>query len=389
MFYFLRNPQYDVVKLFFFIVAIIALGVFIVFNTNLRNNFNPAQVIDLIAPSIPTNLAVQSTTSSSATLSWDPSSDDSGDVAEYTVYQITGEDEEEIPICDPDVAGTPGTLRYCNEIFDQSEIPDPISREFSETYNLSFDLYTPPLSDIVTNRPLKIFMHGGGGEAEGGAAPCNEAARLGYVCISGDYRTDHTNMGFTMSEQKHAASDMLALIRFARIHASEYGIDPNKILLAGTSAGGITSMLAAATANDASFYPSSDALVNRDNQMYQSSIVPSWSCMVTSTSGPLAPFAYDYIDANDPPSVFFLGGEDTTHGWHCSDPDDSQNDDGDEALGIMQSFGIPSYFKCFDDSGHGLGEDAAMDKIVIPTAYKELIVESCPQSYSNLSHIID
>jgi hypothetical protein len=227
-----------------------------------------------------------------AVLSWDASTDDSGNVAEYTVYQITddGGEEEEIPVCDPDVAGTPGELRYCNEIFTQSEIPEPsvalgtAGIEFSSTYDLAFDLYTPPLSDTARNRPLKIFMHGGGGESEGGAAPCNEAARLGYVCISGDYRTDHTNMGFTMSEQKHAASDMLALIRFARLHATDYGIDPNKIILAGTSAGGITSMLAATTANDASFYPSSDTLVNRDNQTYQSGgIVPSWSCMVTST----------------------------------------------------------------------------------------------------------
>jgi hypothetical protein len=50
MFYFLRNPQYDVVKLFFLIVAIIALGVFVVFNTSLRYNFNGAQVIDFVYP---------------------------------------------------------------------------------------------------------------------------------------------------------------------------------------------------------------------------------------------------------------------------------------------------------------------------------------------------
>ncbi|QQR50661.1 hypothetical protein IPF86_01950 [Candidatus Nomurabacteria bacterium] len=89
---FLRNPQYDVVKLFFLAVTIIALGVFIVFNINNRNNFNSALVGDTLAPSIPTGLTVESTTSSSVTLSWDPST---GDVANYTVYQIT--DDGDVP----------------------------------------------------------------------------------------------------------------------------------------------------------------------------------------------------------------------------------------------------------------------------------------------------
>ena len=283
---------------------------------------------------------------------------------------------------------TTGNLRYCNEIYDQSEIVVTSGIEFSPTYNLKFDLYTPPLSDTKKDRAWVVHNHGGGGTTESSSSFCNKYARMGYVCIGGDYRGGGGS-GYTVPEQTFSASDTQALIRFVRLHVDEYGIDPNKVMLGGISAGGVTSMLAAYSGNDTdntSWFKS--ATKNADNSTYpDGSVVPSWSCMVTTESGPLSPPAYDLIDANDPPAAFFLGGEDNTHGWHCSDPDDGKNDDGDEALAVMQGFNIPSYFKCFDDSDHSLGQGPAIDAVVIPKAYDELIIEGCPQSYSNLSQI--
>ncbi len=335
---------------------------------------NTAARVDDIPPTAPTNLDIASQTPSSVTLTWDASTDDSGEVEDYVVYKVT--EDEVASSCDPNN----GDLRYCNEIYNQSDIVVATNIEFSPTYDLKFDMYSPPSSDTATNRPVYIHNHGGGGESEGSASTCNQYARLGYVCIAGDYRGG-SGQGFTIAEQAYSASDVHALIRFLRIHANEYGIDPNKIMLGGVSAGGVTSLLAAVSGNDTantSWFKS--ATKNIDNATYgNGSPVPSWSCMATSNSGPLTPPSYELVDANDPPIVSFLGGLDTNHGWTCSD--------GEDALDLMQGFGIPSFFQCFPNSDHSLGEDEAIDAIVIPRAYTELVVESCPQSYSNISRI--
>ncbi len=279
-------------------------------------------------------------------------------------------------------AGTVGTLRYCNEIFDESEIivtPGILYSTIAGT-SLTFDLYTPPLTDTVKNRPVEIFFPGGGGTAESGAAPCGQAARLGFVCMSGIYRNDNTIAGFSSVEQKRATSDMHSLVRFARLHASEYGIDPNKVILAGVSAGGTTAMEAATTGNNldnTSWFPTTDTLINRTNQTYTNGMtVPSWSCMAKSNSGAPMVSTNNLADAGDPPTALFLGGLDVTHGWTC--------DTGQIFTEALNGFEVPSYFQCFPESNHSLGEDDAIDAITIPMAYKEVVAGNCPQEYSGL-----
>ncbi len=341
-------------------------------------NEEEVAIEDKVPPTQPVNIEVVEQSPTSVTLAWDPAADNSGEVESYTVYEVTGEDGDSTPTCN---LNSNGNVRYCNEIFNQSEIVETNGITFSTTYNLKFDMYTPPLSDTATDRPVLIHFHGGGGSSEGSASVCNQYARLGYVCIAGDYRGGGTSQGFTIGEQADSASDAHSLIRYLRIHATEYRIDPNKIMLGGVSAGGITAMLAATAGNDTTntdwFKLGSK---NTDNSMYSNgAVVPSWSCMATSNSGPLLPPAYELIDSNDPPAISFLGGQDLDHGWSCAD--------GENAKNIMTGLGIPSYFQCFPNSDHSLGEDAAIDALVIPTAYKELVIESCPQSYSNISRI--
>lgn len=267
-------------------------------------------------------------------------------------------------------AGMGGNLRYCNEIFADAEIVLTSGIVFSPTYNLKFDLYTPPASDTATNRLLIINEHGGGGD-ETTAGPCKQYARMGYVCMSGDYRNDNAVAGFTSSEQKLAASDLLAHVRFARIHATEYGIDPNKIMLGGISAGGTTALEAAITGNNldnVNWFSPTNPAVNRDNQF---GIIASTSCVATSNSGAPMTSTNTLIDAGDPPTSLFLGEDDLSHGWTC--------DTGKVFTDAMTLIGIPSYFQCFPDTGHSLNQGPAMDAVVIPMAYKEMVVESCVQ----------
>jgi acetyl esterase/lipase len=287
--------------------------------------------------------------------------------------------------CTATNAGTIGELRYCNEIFNQNEIVVTSGIKYSSINgtDLVFDLYTPPLSDTLTNRPLEIFFPGGGGVTEGGAAPCGQAARLGYVCMSGTYRNDSSVPGFSSAEQKRATSDMHALARYARIHASDYGIDPNKIMFAGVSAGGTVAMEAITTGNDldnVNWFPATDPLINRTNATYSNGAsVPSWACMAKSNSGAPMVSTNSLIDAEDSPTALFLGALDLTHGWTCST--------GEVFTSALTGVGVPSYFQCFPESDHSLDEDDAIDAITIPMAYKEMIIDGCPQEYSQFEKI--
>ncbi len=337
-----NNPQYNSLKIILLVLVIAATGYFIfskggyngqnllgrVFN--IKTNSNPLTINPL--NNINTSLSTQNCTATNA--------------------------------------GTVGTLRYCNEIFDQSQIVVTTGIEFSPTYGLKFDLYTPPLSDTLTNRLLLITLHGGGSD-ESAAGPCNQYARMGYVCMSGDYRSDNSIPGFTSTEQKHAAQDLLANVRFARIHATEYGIDPNKIMLGGISAGGTTALEAAIIGNNldnVNWFSPTDTLVNKDNQF---GVVSSVSCLATSNSGAPMVSTNSLIGAGDPPTSLFLGEDDLSHGWTCST--------GQVFTDAMTLIGIPSYFQCFADTGHSLNQGPAIDAVVIPMAYKELIKETCPQ----------
>ncbi len=92
----LRNPQYDGVKILALVAVIIFCAVFVYNHIARRSQVNQALVGDITPPTAPSNLSLVSKDPSSATLSWDASTDD--DVIEnYTVYEITGETENPDP----------------------------------------------------------------------------------------------------------------------------------------------------------------------------------------------------------------------------------------------------------------------------------------------------
>lgn len=130
-----------------------------------------------------------------------------------------------------------------------------------------------------TDRPAILWFHGGGfavgidsmyGLANGTA---KEYAQRGYVGFSFEYRTDTTLVGSGSSATalcqwvqdnvdrssqvwvdrkaqcerniRAAGSDALAAVRWVRAHASEYGVDPDKIAIGGSSAGAVIADLVA------------------------------------------------------------------------------------------------------------------------------------------------
>lgn len=98
-------------------------------------------------------------------------------------------------------------------------------------------VYVPATHDA--RRPLLVWCHGGAWAAgdldgaEGDATSREVAARAGAVVVSVDYRLATNGVHFPTPMK-----DAVAAYLWARAHADELGADPERITLAGASAGG-------------------------------------------------------------------------------------------------------------------------------------------------------
>jgi len=113
---------------------------------------------------------------------------------------------------------------------------------------LLLDAYLPPASDTRTKIPVLVFVHGGGfvgGDktGEGDVRFVKELVQRGFAAISVDYRL--TGEYWTWESQRpvlDAVEDVRAAIRYVRSVAAEQRLDTTRILLAGESAGAVTSL---------------------------------------------------------------------------------------------------------------------------------------------------
>ena len=140
-----------------------------------------------------------------------------------------------------------------------SQITDSVKTE-TFTYaeksgqKLELDIYRPAL-DNTEKRPVFLFVHGGGFSAgtrngEGTVRFSKNMAKLGYVAVSISYRLlrKETKTGFGCDcpvEDKMAAigaavNDLTDAVRFLNNKKEEFKIDPDKIILCGSSTGAET-----------------------------------------------------------------------------------------------------------------------------------------------------
>lgn len=119
--------------------------------------------------------------------------------------------------------------------------------------NLFLDFYQPR-GDTLSQRPLVIYVHGGGFKEFHRKqvhikALCDNLARRGYVAASIDYRLVDTlrNVPPVVPPRPalyrasiDAMHDAKAAVRFFRRCAATYGIDTTRIFIGGESAGGVT-----------------------------------------------------------------------------------------------------------------------------------------------------
>ena len=149
------------------------------------------------------------------------------------------------------------------DFYDAHSLPDygaqsPVTREA-----FAYDFF-PATGDISSPAPLLVWVHGGAWRfgtnqalrdtilrTPAGEQPNTQALmraafqQAGWAVASINYRYSHQALF------PGALHDVKEAVRFFRAHAHEFGIDPQRIAVAGGSAGGHLSMLVAHTGDSA------------------------------------------------------------------------------------------------------------------------------------------
>jgi len=115
----------------------------------------------------------------------------------------------------------------------------PVIRIYKTVGATTLDAHVFPAAGAKPGekRPAFLFFHGGGwaaGMPEWGYGSCRRYSERGLVGISFEYRLRWRH-GTTPIE---SVADAKSAVRWVRTHAAELGIDPERIVVAGFSAGG-------------------------------------------------------------------------------------------------------------------------------------------------------
>jgi len=155
-----------------------------------------------------------------------------------------------------------------------------------------FDLYQPK-DDNALHRPLIIWMHGGGFKfgsksAKGVQLWSQTFAQRGYVCADINYRLSKKNplfhFGELLKSSYYAVQDAKLAVEYFKRNAARYHIDPDRIILAGNSAGGIIALQAAYSSNaelaKMAQLPADSAAVNfPDERVKVAAVINLWGAI--------------------------------------------------------------------------------------------------------------
>lgn len=122
--------------------------------------------------------------------------------------------------------------------------PDSILYKQVGPSSLYMQVDYPPSFDATRSHPAMVFFYGGGwngGRVEQFAPHARYYSSLGMVCFRVDYRVKSRHGTSPFESLKDAKSAM----RYIRVHAQELGVDPDKIIASGGSAGGHLAVAAA------------------------------------------------------------------------------------------------------------------------------------------------
>ncbi len=245
--------------------------------------------------------------------------------------------------------------KYLDSLFTLKPVTTEIYSE-KDSEQLIVDVYQPENSD--KNRPLIIFMHGGG---FAGGSPKNEgevnfaktAAAKGYVVGLISYRLVRKGKGFgcdfnaegKMETFRLAAEDFMDAALFMKSKAEKYNIDSEKIIVGGSSAG--AEAVLNAVYNPDLMFPKE----NKYNDLHFSAVI--------SLAGAIVDSRYLTLE-NAIPGIFFHGTSDqlvpygTAAHHYCSpkDPGYLILDGAETIVGKLKKLDSSYLFFSFKDAGH-------------------------------------
>lgn len=169
--------------------------------------------------------------------------------------------------------GSISQTRYLDDLFSVVE-PSTYVYAIRDTQRLSLDVYQPR-GDTTRLRPVMVWMHGGGFSGGNRDNPdevrfMEAAAKKGYVAVSISYRLLQKGrpegFGCDCSRARKleifqkAAADFMDAVLFVKANKSKFRVDPQKIIVGGSSAGA-EAVLNAAFMRDL-FFPKEEAYQN-------------------------------------------------------------------------------------------------------------------------------
>lgn len=276
------------------------------------------------------------------------------------------------------------------EVTGQKTYPPQIDGAKEVTYKtvgeteLNLWIFNPPNHKVTNETPAIVFFFGGGWNGGSPSQFVKHSEYLsarGMVAIVADYRVKSRN---NVTANK-CVSDAKSAIRWVREHATEWGVDPEKIAAGGGSAGG---HLAAATAtlpkfdeenenNSISSKPDALVLFNPalvlapvgiDNPEHTKKMEGMEKRMGTKPEN-MSP--YHHIVRNLPPTVIFHGTGDKTVPFESVELFTGKMHEFDNSCTLVAYKGEPHGFFNYGKKSNGAFIDTVnkMDKFLVSIGY--------------------
>ncbi len=194
--------------------------------------------------------------------------------------------------------------RYASVVFDQVDIKANVVYRTAtnikgEAEALKLDVYQPA-GDAERKRPAILWLHGGGfrpgndKQQKYVVAMATAFAKRGYVGVAPDYRVRADQGKDRIPTLKDAVEDGRAALAWVRSHATELGVDPNRIAVGGGSAGGELAVSLVALENTAAAKAGTTRIF---------ALIDLWG-------SPPEDFTLAGVDENYPPTVIVHGTAD-------------------------------------------------------------------------------
>lgn len=201
--------------------------------------------------------------------------------------------------------------------FSRAGLPQEIYKTAGDA-KLTIDIDTPDDWKASDKRPAIVFFFGGGwktGKPDAFKAQADYFAKRGLVCFRPDYRVSSRQ---NVSPDK-CVEDGISAMRWVRANAARFGIDPDRIVACGGSAGGhiaactffTTAINAATDDKTVSHLPNAMVLYFAVLNLYERYTVfdQSWPGMSASTAKKISPL--ELMRKGIPPTLVVCGTEDS------------------------------------------------------------------------------